>query len=92
MDQSLLFRAQRMLADRNPARLDHDVLMAAISAQQAASATARAQARAAAPSFLPEPVSPLVELLLGGPAWREAASAQQGCFNPFRADSGFNAS
>lgn len=84
MDQDFLLRAQRLLADQQPAPVDHGILVATISAQQAASATAQAQAQARAwASEAAEKHSnhPLVELLLAGPDWREAASAQQGCFS-----------
>jgi hypothetical protein len=69
-----------------PVELDFSLLMAALQAFQASSATARAHA---------EPKSggdegrsghePLVELLVGGPKWREAVSEQGGSFNRFYA-------
>jgi hypothetical protein len=80
MDQAFLSRAQRLLDRKEVARLDHDVLVAAICAQQAASATARVQADIAHPS-VPRSEEPLVELLLGGPSWRDAALRQSGCFS-----------
>jgi hypothetical protein len=84
MDVAFLLRARRMLGNGQPARLDHAMLLAALSAQQAASATARAQARGrAAPASHGAPGGDaLTELLLAGPAWRDAAEAQGGCFRP----------
>jgi hypothetical protein len=77
MDISFLLRAERMLGQA-PAPMEHDVLLASLSAQQAASPTARAAARGRGHC---ETGAPIVELLLAGPAWRDAARAQQGCFN-----------
>jgi hypothetical protein len=77
MDIPFLLRAKRMLGHA-PAPMEHDVLLASLSAQQAASPTARAAARG---RDCREPGTPIVELLLAGPAWRDAARAQQGCFN-----------
>ena len=82
MDESFQLRANRLLSGRRAAApLDHDLLSATLAAQQAASPTANAQARAAgrAPR-LPE-AEPLTELLLGGSGWKEAACDQAGCFN-----------
>jgi hypothetical protein len=75
MDESFQLRAHRLLDGGRPARLDFSMLTAILSAQAASSAAARAQARAAPPA---EPVG---EIVLAGPAWREAVSAQRGCFN-----------
>ena len=47
MDESFQLRAKRLLNGRQPAPLDHDMLSAALSAQQSASPAACAQARAA---------------------------------------------
>ena len=80
MDMAFLRRAERMLEERQPLRLDHALLVAAVSAQQTAIASARIQAKAA-----PTPGA-LIELLLAGPRWREAASRQRGCFS--RAEAG----
>ena len=80
MDESFQLRARRLLDKSAPAPLDFSVLSATLSAQAAASEAARAQARAGA-SAAPAPADPLGEIVLGGPAWSEAASAQQGCFN-----------
>jgi len=84
MDDSFQLRANRLPGGgchRQPAPLDHGLLSAVLAAQQAASPTARAQARARVdepPRIGPDP---LTELVLAGPAWRQAASAQSGCFN-----------
>jgi hypothetical protein len=79
MDESFQLRAKRLPGEREPARLDFSVLSATLAAQAAASEAARAQALAA--SSAPAPADPLGEIVLGGPARTEAASAQRGCFN-----------
>ena len=75
MDESFQLRAHRLLDGSQPARLDFPMLTAALSAQASASAAARAQARAAPPA------EPIGEIVLAGSGWREAVSAQRGCFN-----------
>ena len=85
MDMAFLRRAERMLDERRPARLDHALLMAALAAQQVAADAGRE--RPAGPSAAPcGEDDPLIELLLAGPGWRRAASKQQGCFS--RAEAG----
>ena len=76
MDESFRFRARGPLDGSEPAPLDYRVLRATLAAQAAASEAARAQARAA-----PPPAEPIGEILLAGSAWKEAATAQRGCFN-----------
>jgi hypothetical protein len=80
MDESFQLRTQRLLDGRRAAPLAHDVLSATLAAQQAASPTASAQARAASQAA-PADSDPLIELLLAGSAWKEAACDQHGCFN-----------
>ena len=80
MDESFQLRARRLLGKREPAPLEFSVLSATLAAQAAASEAARAQARAGA-AAAPAPADPLGEIVLGGPEWNEAASAQRGCFN-----------
>jgi len=80
MDESFQLRARRLLGKSAPAPLDFSLLSATLMAQAAASETARAQARACTASA-PAPADPLGEIVLGGPARSEAASAQRGCFN-----------
>ena len=80
MDESFQLRARRLLDRREPAALDFPMLSATLSAQAAASEAARAQARAGT-ATAPAPADPLGEIVLGGPEWSEAASAQRGCFN-----------
>ena len=80
MDESFQLRARRLLGKREPAPLEFSALTATLSAQAAASETARAQARAEGLAA-PAPADPLGEIVLGGPARGEAASAQRGCFN-----------
>jgi hypothetical protein len=79
MDLSFLRRAEQRFASRAAACPDFGMLVAALRAQQAASPAAQAQARL---SSRPPPSDPLVELLLGGPAWREASAALGGSFHP----------
>jgi hypothetical protein len=87
MDMAFLRRAQQMLGDRQPVRLDHDLLMAALAAQRTVSAAAaRPQADAAPLRAADAPEDSLTELLLAGPGWRRAASQQRGCFS--RAEAG----
>jgi hypothetical protein len=82
MDESFQLRAGRLLnGRRKAAALDHGVLRATLAAQQAASPTASAQARAAGKVAGPRDSDPLIELLLVGSRWKEAASDQHGCFN-----------
>ena len=64
------------------ATLDFGMLTATLHACQSASITARLQAQAPAPAKdLHKNQDPLVELLLGGPAWRDACDQQGGSFN-----------
>jgi hypothetical protein len=76
MDESFQLRARRLLDGSKAAPLDYSVLRATLAAQAAASEAARAQARAA-----PPPAEPVGEIVLAGEAWKEAVSAQRGCFN-----------
>jgi hypothetical protein len=80
MDLSFFRRAEQRFSSRAPARLDFGMLVATLRTQHAAgpAASARADASAPASSFS----DPIVEILLAGPAWREAVAAQRGCFNP----------
>jgi len=86
MDESFQLRGKRLLNGRRPAPLDHEMLSAALTAQQSASAAACAQARAANGHAPRAEADPLTEILLAGSDWREAAAAQHGCFN--RAEAG----
>ena len=81
---AFLRRAERMLAARHVPRLDHAMLVATLAAH-------RPQAPASGHTPISEPTGPgvedpLVELLLAGPDWRRAISAQRGCFS--RAEAG----
>lgn len=77
MDLSFFRRAEQRFASRTPARLDFGMLVATLRAQREA-----APAWAAAPAAEPRFADPIAEILLAGPAWREAVAAQRGCFNP----------
>ena len=68
-------------------RLDHDVLVASLRAMQEASAAARAL-RGSAFASTASARHPIVELVLGGPGWREAAAVQGGCFHRSQAQIG----
>jgi hypothetical protein len=72
-------RAERMLASEQPALFDFDLLLAALAAQQGTSGEP-------APVPRTECGEPLVEVVLAGPRWREAAAEQGGCFS--RAEAG----
>ncbi|HET9428842.1 MAG TPA: hypothetical protein VFO69_10835 [Allosphingosinicella sp.] len=71
-------RARRQLTDRQSAKLDFAVLTAALAAQRAICDAGRALEQA--PVRQPGEEA-LVELVLAGPRWRQAASMQQGCFS-----------
>ena len=86
MDMAFLRRAERILEEREPLRLDHQLLLAALSAQQTAVVRARARGAAGQMKVSPREEDPLIELLLAGPRWREAATRQRGCFS--RAEAG----
>lgn len=84
MDMAFQRRAERLLAPRQVARLDHAMLVASLSAH-------RPQTIASGKTPIVELSGPavedaLVELLLAGPDWRRAISAQRGCFS--RAEAG----
>ena len=85
MDMAFLRRAERMLADQ-PARIDHAILVAALAAQREANGRAAVRASVAATLEAGRGEEPMVELLLGGPSWRQALWAQRGCFS--RAEAG----
>jgi hypothetical protein len=80
MDMAFLLRAQRLLGDQPAAKLDFAVLTAVLAAQRAVGSAPSQPAPTA------ENGEALVELLVAGPEWRKAASAQQGCFS--RAEAG----
>jgi hypothetical protein len=79
MDLSFFRRAEARLAGCTPARLDFDLLVAALRVQREAGWDSAAEAPGPAASEMPDPIA---EILLAGPAWREAVTAQGGCFNP----------
>ena len=81
MDESFQLRSRRLLDRRQPAALDFSALAASLVSQQAASPAARAQARCGVGAPSAGQSDPLTEILLCGPDWQSAASAQQGCFN-----------
>ena len=85
MDLNFFRRAEQRFASRTAAPLEFGLLVAMLQTRQAASTAARAQAMW---SNAPRLQDPLVELLLGGPLWRRAISAQMGCFNPAYARQG----
>ena len=85
MDLSFFRRNQRKFASRSAARLDYGVLVATLEAMQSSSAAARSL-RGLGPTGMPAlRHDGLVELVLGGPGWREAIASQRGSFNPERA-------
>jgi hypothetical protein len=83
MDMVFPLGSRRLPADRHPATLDFAVLTAALAAQRALGAGGRSPS---SPSSRPAGEEALVELILAGPGWRQAASMQQGCFS--RAEAG----
>ena len=86
MDMAFLRRAERMLEDRQPLQLDYGLLVATVSAQQTAIAAASVERVTFRARPGPVDDDPLIELLLAGPRWREAAVRQRGCFS--RAEAG----
>ena len=86
MDMAFLRRAERILEEREPARLDHALLVAALAAQQRASVSTNNRERVVVIRTGQIDDDPLIELLLGGPRWREASARQRGCFS--RAEAG----
>jgi hypothetical protein len=85
MDLGFFQRREARFAGRSAARLDYGVLVAMLDAMQAASPSARALRSVACQAGAVAGANPLVEILLGGPLWREAIAAQCGCFNPAQA-------
>lgn len=83
MDLGFFSRAHRKTAERSSAGLDYGMFTAALQAFQSSTVTARIQAYPPGTEGLPElPQKDLVELLLGGPQWRDAVNRQGGSFNP----------
>ena len=78
MDLSFFRRAEQRFASRAPAGLDFDMLVATLRARHQSGPTPPATASAPVHGF----ADPIAEILLAGPAWREAVAAQRGCFNP----------
>ena len=82
MDLGFFRRARAVTSDPTSAQLDYGMLTAALEAYQSSSATARLQAEVPAPVSEARTMNaPLVELLIGGPKWREAVDRQGGSFN-----------
>ena len=75
MDLSFFRRAEERFASRTPAAVDFGMLVATLRMQRSEEQAPSARPRA------PRPADPIAEILLAGPAWREAVAAQGGCFN-----------
>ena len=91
MDLGFFLKRERLVR-RSAARVEYRVLVATLEAMQTASAAARAEV--IANGRRPEPGAaqdPLVELVLGGSAWRDAIVAQGGCFHAAHARNRGNA-
>ena len=82
MDLSFFRRAERRFSSGAPATLDFGMLVATLRTQRDSMPTAAASTRAAASAPDTSCPDPIAEILLAGPAWREAVAAQGGCFNP----------
>ena len=80
MDLGFFRRGMPAARDGAAAQLDYRLLTAALQAYQSASPAARAQMEDSGGLTL-SGRSPLVEILLGGPGWKEAVRAQKGSFN-----------
>jgi hypothetical protein len=85
MDLEPLRHAATGFEGSMPASLDYGVLVATLEALQAGTPTARTEGARVAPEPATAPAQPLVEIILGTPAWRDAVAAQGGSFNPARA-------
>ena len=82
------FRRGLPKADQASDGLDYSLLTASLQAYQSASATARVQARSITTGgFAAPPQDALVEILIGGPRWKEAVDEQGGSFNTASASS-----
>ena len=81
MDQSFFLRAKRLLGQRQPARLGHDMLVAMLAAQRAACPTVAALGRGSDQAVAADEAGALTALILADDGWRKAASLQRGCFN-----------
>jgi hypothetical protein len=81
MDETFQLRAKRPIDGPQALPLDFAVLRAALSAQQAVSVTALAQAETSETRIVAGEQECLTELLLAGPGWRDAMKIQQGCFS-----------
>ena len=79
MDLSFFRRAEQRFASRTPARLDFGMLVATLRSQREAAPVGGGEATAPRAARVADPIA---EILLAGPAWREAVAAQRGCFNP----------
>ncbi|MDQ4087519.1 MAG: hypothetical protein M3177_05865 [Pseudomonadota bacterium] len=86
MDMAFLQRAERMLARGEPVRIDHAIFIATLAAQRQATVTIHLQVHPTSSRDREPAEEPLVELLIGGPSWRQALRAQRGCFS--RAEAG----
>ena len=82
---AFLRRAEQMLAESQPARLDHQLLLDVLAAQRVPQ-TAEETDRATELQASEGGEDPLVEVLLGGDGYRQARSQQRGCFS--RAEAG----
>ena len=82
MDMAFFMRSQRLLEGRKPARLDHALLQAALAAGRAGPVGADQSCSVGE--------EPLVELVIAGAGWRQAAARQRGCFNRAEAGRGRN--
>ena len=89
MDLGFFRRGLSDSADRSSVRLDYELLTASLQACQSASVTARTYAQSGAGKPANESSQDaLVEILLGGPRWKEAIDEQGGSFNAARARKG----
>jgi hypothetical protein len=79
MDFSFLRRAEQRFASRQAAQPDFGMLLVALRTQASASTAAQALVQWGAGRPF---AHPLAEIVLGGPAWRQAVAIQGGCFSP----------
>ena len=81
MEMAFPMRSRLMLDQSSPARLDHELLQATLAAGRAT--------KARSPQNCCFEDS-LIELVIAGAGWRQAAMRQRGCFNRAEAGRGRN--
>lgn len=74
-------RAQRLLEQRQPARLDHAALLAHVEARQSATPSAQTAGQTSCDDRPADHPEALIALLLAEPGSEKHAAGRAGCFN-----------